>query len=205
MRIGIVKFSTSNLFSVKSACEYFKLNTIISNDLNELKNMDALILPGVGSFKEAMSFLKKNNLVELILNFVEKKKKIMGICLGYQLLFSKSNEFGICDGLNVIKGDVKKISDKLYNNSKKIHTGWNKILLKKKSNIIQEEDSRNFFYFTHSFYAEPEQKKSILTTTFFNNYEFCSSIELENIFGCQFHPEKSGETGIKMYYNFFKK
>ncbi len=132
MRIGIVKFSTSNLFSVKSACEYFKLNTIISNDLNELKNMDALILPGVGSFKEAMSFLKKNNLVELILNFVEKKKKIMGICLGYQLLFSKSNEFGICDGLNVIKGDVKKISDKLYNNSKKIHTGWNKILLKKK-------------------------------------------------------------------------
>tara|TARA_Y100000768_G_C23861183_1_gene625761 strand:+ start:215 stop:835 length:621 start_codon:yes stop_codon:yes gene_type:complete len=205
MKIGIIKLSTSNLFSVKSACEYFKLNTIITDDVKELKNVDALILPGVGSFKEAMNFLNKKNLVDLILDFAYKEKKIMGICLGFQILFTNSSEFGFCKGLDIINGEVIKISDYFKNNSKKIHTGWNKISLIKKSYIISQDDTNHLFYFTHSFFAKPQKKNVILTNSDFNNNEFCSSIEFGNIFGCQFHPEKSGKTGIKMYYNFFKK
>ena len=110
MKIGIIKLSTSNLFSVKSACDYFKLNTIITDDVKDLKNVDALILPGVGSFKEAMNFLNKK-LDRFNFRFCPKEKKIMGICLGFQILFTNSSEFGYCKGLDIISGEVIKISD----------------------------------------------------------------------------------------------
>lgn len=200
MKVGIVELSTSNLFSVKSACEYFNLNTTISSDTSQLRNMDALILPGVGSFKEAMNFLKKKKLIELIREFNEKEKKLMGICLGFQLLFSDSLEFGKCPGLNLVKGKVENLETP----NKKIHTGWNKINKEKNSNVLTEEEFKQMYYFTHSFVAKPKDEKIILSTTIFDNFKFCSAIEYKNIFGCQFHPEKSGKQGIKIYYNFLK-
>ena len=200
MKIGIVELSTSNLFSVRSACEYFNLNTVISSDKSVLKNVDALILPGVGSFKEAMNFLNKKKLIDLIHEFKEKEKKIMGICLGFQLLFSESIEFGSCKGLGLLEGKVENLS--LEN--KKIHTGWNRIDKKKKSNVLTEQELNLMYYFTHSFIVKPKDESIILTNTMFNNLKFCSSVEYKNIFGCQFHPEKSGKQGIKIYYNFFK-
>lgn len=204
MKIGIIKFSTTNLFSIKSACDYYSLDSIISNSSKELSKADALILPGVGSFKSAMNFLKENNLLDLINEFNFKQKKIMGICLGFQILFSESEEFGKSNGLNLISGKVKSIPYQKKLNQKKIHTGWNKILLQKQSKIISKSDSENFYYFTHSFYAQTSNTHAVLTNSLFNNFSFCSSIEHENLFGCQFHPEKSGKEGIKIYYNFLK-
>ena len=198
MKIGIIKFSTTNLFSIKSACDYYSLDTIISNCSKELSKADALILPGVGSFKSAMNFLKENNLIDLINDFHFKQKKIMGICLGFQILFSESEEFGKSIGLNLISGKVKSIPYENKLKQKKIHTGWNKILIQKKSKIINKNNSENFYYFTHSFYVETNCSQAILTKSLFNNFYFCSSIEHANLFGCQFHPEKSGKEGIKI-------
>ena len=135
MKIGIIKFSTTNLFSIKSACDYYSLDTIISNCSKELSKADALILPGVGSFKSAMNFLKENNLIDLINDF-HFKQKIMGICLGFQILFSESEEFGKSIGLNLISGKVKSIPYENKLKQKKIHTGWNKILIQKKVKLL---------------------------------------------------------------------
>ena len=128
----------------------------------------------------------------------------MGICLGFQILFSESEEFGKSNGLNLISGKVKSIPYQTKLNQKKIHTGWNKIFLQKKSKIINKSDSKNFYYFTHSFYVQTNNLQAVLTNSLFNDFSFCSSIEHENLFGCQFHPEKSGKEGIKIYYNFLK-
>lgn len=205
-KIVIIDYQVGNLFSVKQACEKIGLNPIVSSDRDDIFSADALILPGVGAFSEAMKNLKELDLIDPIRNSIYIGKPYFGICLGLQLLFSKSEEFGETSGLNIIKGDVKKFPILSINNDKiKVpQIGWNKIY---KNEINWEEtplkniQENDYMYFVHSFYVVPNNTRQILTKTTYNDIEYCSSVFYDNIFATQFHPEKSGEFGVDIYNN----
>ncbi|HOJ50729.1 MAG TPA: imidazole glycerol phosphate synthase subunit HisH [Spirochaetota bacterium] len=193
--IGIIDYQGGNLNNVKRAFEFFGFNVEIINEPVSLKSLNGLVLPGVGAFSYAMSQLKEKGFVNFIRDFVESGKPFMGICLGIQLLFEKSYEFEKSDGLGIIKGDVVKFKKV----SKIPHIGWNQVFFKKDSKFLKGTvKNSDFFYFVHSYYVVPEDNEVILTTTLYENEEFVSSIEKDNIFACQFHPEKSQENGLKI-------
>jgi len=205
MKIVIIDYQMSNMFSVKNALDKIKIQNFISSNPEELYEADGAILPGVGSFPEAMFQLNKLNLTNAITNFVKSKKPFMGICLGMHLLFSESFELTKTKGLNIIEGIVKKIEND-ENNIKIPHVGWNKVFLNINNNASLNnrkifED--NFYYFVHSYYVDPKDNNIINSTTKYGGIKFCSSILKDNIFACQFHPEKSGQLGIEIFKNFF--
>ena len=204
MNISIIDYKISNMFSIKNALDKLGFSNQITSDQEVLLNSDAAILPGVGSFPEAMKQLKKLNLDNPIKDFIKSKRKFMGICLGLQLLFTRSEEFENTNGLNIIRGEVKKL--KLENKKLIIpHLGWNKTMfINNKINIKNKFLKDNHFYFVHSFYVDPEDKSIISSITKYGEINFCSSILNDNIFACQFHPEKSREQGLGLF-DFFKK
>ena len=204
-KVVIIDYELGNLFSVNQALEKIGLKTIISKDPNDIENADAIILPGVGAFGDAMNNLTKLGLTQPIKNFINSGKPFLGICLGLQLLFTQSEEFGTQNGLNIIKGMVKKFP--ATNNDYKLKVpqiSWNKVLfpyqdlkaISPMNNINNEE----YFYFVHSFYIVPEENVT-LTNTEYGGIIYSSSIVKNNIFACQFHPEKSGHEGLKIYKN----
>ena len=199
MSIAIIDISLNNLNSVKAACDYFDLKTNLTNDPKTILNSDAIILPGVGSYGVAMKNLKKRGTDEAIKEFYKSGKYIFGICLGMQLLFEKSEEFGKNKGLSLIQGDVIKFSK----NSKSPYVpyiGWNLIkLTKNKSRILDSNLNLKFMYFVHSFYCKPFNKKIISATTQYGELDYCSAISYQNIEAFQFHPEKSGKNGLNIY------
>lgn len=206
MKIAIIDYQLSNLFSVKHAFDYLKINSEITSDKSTLSRIDAAILPGVGAFGDAMDNLKKLNLIDPIKEFIKSGKPFMGVCLGMQLLFSESEEFGIHQGLNIVKGKVKKFSDadRLI---KVPQIGWNQIL--KAGNVwnnspLKSIKSGEFMYFVHSYYVVPEEKSVILSETIYEDISYCSSMLAGNVFATQFHPEKSGQEGIKIYQDWLK-
>ena len=204
-KVSIIDYDGGNLFSVVQACKSIGLDATITSDYNEILNSHGLILPGVGSFPYAMKMLKKKNLINPIKDFISSNKPFMGICLGFQLLFSQSEEFENCNGLDVVRGTVRKF-DFNNKNIKVPQIGWNKIYNKNGwnnsslKNIKQEE----YMYFVHSYYVDPLDKSNILTNTKYEGFEYCSSIKKNNIFATQFHPEKSGNSGIEIYRNWSK-
>ena len=202
----IVDYNSGNLHSVKSAINSLNIKTLVSSNPNDMKKYDAIILPGVGSFKRAIENLKKKKLFDEIINLSEKQKPILGICLGFQLLFSRSNEFGINDGLNLIQGDVKKLESNVKLPDKVPNIGWKKIEMcnEWKNSPLKDNSNNNLMYFIHSYYAIPKNKKIITSLSYHNNISFCSSVCSKNIFATQFHPEKSSTEGLKIYSNFFK-
>lgn len=196
----------SNLFSVQAACDKVGLSSIITSNRDEILKADIAVLPGVGAFGKAMENIKLLELDKTIYNFIDSGKFFLGICLGLQLLFENSEEFEVNQkGLGILKGSVKKF--KFISNEKPYpipQIGWNKIMQKNKKWIdtpLKDNANEDFMYFIHSFYVKPKNQKIILSTTKYGNKEYCSSISYENIFACQFHPEKSGETGLKIYNN----
>ena len=199
-KVGIVDLGFNNTFSIFNifkniGCRVSKLETING------RNHDLIVLPGVGSFKKGVQNLKKQKLFSSIQDFsLNEHNKLLGVCLGMQLLFSKSSEFGHSRGLNIIHGEVKK----LPKNNMIPNMGWNQINVKKKSPIYKGLNKK-FFYFVHSFYCEPFDKRIVSSTTKLNKFEFCSSIELKNIIGVQFHPEKSSVYGKKLIMNILGK
>ena len=199
-KVSIVDFEGGNLFSVIQACKSIGLNATITNDYNEILISDGLILPGVGSYPHAMKVLKKKDLVSPIKDFISSGKPFMGICLGFQLLFTESEEFENCKGLNLIEGSVRKFSfkDKLV---KVPQIGWNKIYKSKdwKNTPFKNLKHDEYMYFVHSYYVKPLMKENILSLTKYEDFEYCSSIKKNNILATQFHPEKSGIEGIKIY------
>lgn len=208
-KIIIVDYQLGNLFSVNQACKKIGMNASISSDFNEIKSADGLILPGVGAFKQAMTNLKKLDLIQPLNDFVNSEKPLFGICLGLQLLFSKSEEFGHTDGLGYVKGsvkkfDLKKISPK-ENDYKIPNIGWNKIIQndnqKWNKTPLYNIENNSFMYFVHSYYIDPKEKNVITTFSKYGNFTYPSSISTKNIFATQFHPEKSGEIGLKIYNN----
>lgn len=197
-KLAIIDYGMGNLRSVEKAFLYLGSNAFITNNEKKIKLADKLVLPGVGAFAKAVENLKKCNLFNLIKDEVTQGKPLLGICLGLQLLFSKSYEFGETAGLDLIKGEVKKFNIKL----KVPHLGWNQIKIKnKKSKIFKDIADDSFFYFVHSYYVSPQDKKITAATT---DYETCfvSAIEYKNIFATQFHPEKSQENGLQILKNF---
>lgn len=201
MKVAIVDYQLSNLFSVKHAFDYLKIDSEITSDKSVISTSDAAILPGVGAFGDAMNNLKKLGLIDTIKEFIASNKPFMGVCLGMQLLFSESEEFGIHQGLNVTSGKVIRFASK----DKKIKVpqiGWNQILKASKSwdnSPLKNIKNSEFMYFVHSYYVIPQDKSIILSETTYEGIRYCSSLLKNNVFATQFHPEKSGLAGIKIY------
>jgi glutamine amidotransferase len=204
-KIVIIDYQLGNLYSVKQACDTVGINAKISSIREDILNADALILPGVGAFIEAMNNLKKFGLDTAIQSKVTGGTPIFGICLGQQLLFTESEEFGAGKGLNLISGTIKRFPENIGERKVKVpHIAWNTIFkLNENWNISALSDLNNndFMYFIHSYYVKPSDDACVLTLTNYDGIEFCSSILKNNIFATQFHPEKSADKGISIYKN----
>ena len=208
--VVILDYGHGNLYSINQACIQVGYTPIISSCQSDIINADSLILPGVGAFKVAMDLLLKKELIEPIFEFVKKGNYMMGVCLGMQLLFETSQEFGINKGLGLIKGTVEKFPSEI--NDKKIrvpHIGWNNIIKNNQkknwnSTPLFNISEENHFYFIHSYYAKPVDQQNILSISNYQDIQFCSSVQKDNVFGFQFHPEKSAQQGLTIYKNFLK-
>lgn len=199
--VAIINYEMGNLRSVQSACTHVGLTTIITKDPKIISKCKSIFLPGVGAFNQAMQNIKKYKLVKTIIDFKKTGKPIIGICLGMQLFFEQSYEIKKTKGLGIIKGKVLSLIDNSKKNSG-LNIGWNKIKIRnlKNSNLNSKLDNKNF-YFIHKFHCVPESKSIILARSKFNNKEFCAAIKYENVEGYQFHPEKSGNSGLMIYKN----
>jgi len=197
--ISIINLKLNNIYSIYNALTECGYKVKIIEDNVKKISSDIMIIPGVGSFPKAMDYLKKNSLDKIIEEFNFSKKPIIGICLGMQLLFEKSNEFSNCKGLSLLNGEVLKIKNK---NLRVPNIGWSKIKLLKKSKVIKDNSNNNFFYFVHSYHCKPKNFSNILSLTNLNKFKFCSSVQKNNLLGMQFHPEKSGLEGLKIINNF---
>lgn len=204
-KVVIIDYQLGNLFSVKQACDTIGINAIISSNREDVLNADALILPGVGAFIEAMNNLKKFGLDTAIQNRVYEGIPIFGICLGQQLLFTESEEFGAGKGLDLIKGTIKRFPETFDKRKVKVpHIAWNTIFKLNQewdNTALKSLNNNDFMYFIHSYYVKPTDEACILTLTDYDGVVFCSSILKNNIFATQFHPEKSADKGISIYKN----
>ncbi len=199
MKIIVIDYGMGNISSVINAISRLGYQSKISNDANEILSSDAIILPGVGAFKEAMQNLKKLNLVEPLTEFANlKKKPLLGICLGMQLLANTSEERGDTEGLSLIPGNVIKIPTP--NNIRLPHIGWNNIILNKYCPLYKDISNEDSFYFVHSYFYQCSNEY----VSAYVNYgtDIVASIQKGNIFGVQFHPEKSQTKGIRLLKNF---
>jgi glutamine amidotransferase len=203
-KVCIVDYKLGNLFSVSRALNNIGLNVSLSSNKDELYEADALVLPGVGAFGDAMENLKALDLIDSIVASVTDGKPFMGICLGLQLLFTESEEFGVSKGLDLVSGRVRRFNETQSNGEirKVPQISWNQI--KRPPGIVWDSTPLSniregeFMYFVHSFHVEPNESVA-LTTTNYDGQSYVSSIIKNNIFACQFHPEKSGEEGLKIY------
>ncbi len=202
--IAIVNYNMGNLGSVYNAFEKVGAKAKIENDPKKLKEYDKLILPGVGAFGDAMEHLNSSGLKEAILEFAKSGKYLMGTCLGMQLLFDSSEEFGTTKGLGLVPGEVVAFDKDKFDNPKlKIpHMGWNELFVQKEDPILNGLDSEFYLYFVHSYHAICDDKYALGTTKY--GYEFVSAVKKDNIYGFQPHPEKSHNNGLKIIENFVK-
>jgi len=199
--IGIIDYNMGNLASVYNACHLLDAKATIVKDPNDLKNYDRIILPGVGAYKDAMEHLNETGMKEAIYNFANTGKPMIGICLGMQLLFESSQEFGHSDGLGLIDGEVIKFDkSKMHEDFKIPHMGWNTI--QNKEHALFEGLDNPYLYFVHSYHAVTDEKNIIGKTTY--GYDFVSAVNKDNIYGFQPHPEKSHDNGLKILKNFMK-
>ncbi len=207
-QVAIIDYEMGNMFSVDHSCKFVGLNSIITRDKDVIMNSDAVILPGVGAYGKCMGNLNKLDLISPIKDFVATGKPFLGICLGLQLLFTESEEFGYSKGLDLVEGKVVKFPDNTSSGKllKVPQIGWNHIYEIKNENhwsnsILKNTSSEEYMYFTHSYYVKPSNEKDILTMTNYEGIEYCSGIKKANITALQFHPEKSGAEGVKIYKN----
>ena len=201
IRVIILDYGMGNIFSIKKKLSSLGINPIISNSAEDISNADKIIFPGVGHFSKAMENLKKLDIIEALNEKVlEKKTPVLGICLGMQLM-AKESEEGNLKGLGWFDASVKKfrVQDKL--NFKVPQMGWNTITINKKSDLMLNIPDQSEFYFIHSFYIKCNVEKDILNKTIYEK-EFVSAIQKGNIFGVQYHPEKSHEIGNEIFKNF---
>ena len=198
-KVCILDYGSGNVGSVYNLLNRLNYKVKISNDSNDIKNASHLILPGVGAFKESIEKIKMNIPIDLLNNEIKIKKKFfLGICVGMQVLADKGFEFGENDGLGWIKGTVKKLKAKVLP-----HIGWNNIQIKKKSPIFSNLEDFKDFYFVNSYVFNVTDKNLIISETKYEEV-FCSAVQKDNIFGVQFHPEKSQKAGELIINNFLK-
>jgi len=199
--LAIVDYNMGNLASVKNACDLIGIENEIVTDPNKILSYDKLILPGVGAYGDAMEHLEQTGMKDVIKEFANSGKPILGICLGMQLLFESSCEFGETQGLGLIPGKVVAFDkSKMDMQEHKVpHMGWNKIFPTKESILFQNLDNP-YLYFVHSFHVQTDKEYIIGTTHY--GYEFVSAVQKNNIYGFQPHPEKSHDNGIQILKNF---
>jgi len=203
MKLGIVDLDTGNLASLLSALNKLNINFKICKNSFDFEDVDKIILPGVGAFKDLMKKINEKNMDKIILAKIDKNVSILGVCVGFQILFSGSNEHGDCKGLGLIKGNFINFKDE----SEKIkvpHVGWNDCKILKKNKLFQDIEDNSDFYFTHSYYLKNYNIENVTTKTMYN-LNFVSSINKKNIYGVQFHPEKSQLNGLKIIKNFYER
>jgi glutamine amidotransferase len=195
--VTIVDYAINNLRSVEKAFASMSIPLEVSNDPDRIRNAEKLVLPGVGAFADAMTNLQAKDLIAAIRESVDSGTPLLGLCLGLQLLFSESEEFGRTEGFDFIPGKVRRLPDRML----VPHIGWNQLHLKRSDPLLEGINEASFVYFVHSYYAEPEDSRDILATT---NYdiEFPSIARRGNVWATQFHPEKSQDVGLRMLKNF---
>lgn len=203
-KVSIIDYGLGNLFSVKQACETVGLEASITASPEDVLNSDMVILPGVGAYGIAMENLEKAQLIPALKEFVTTGKPFVGICLGMQLMLTESVEFGQNKGLNLIPGKTRKFESKSIDDEYFAvpQIQWNQ--LKRSNNIVKSDffnflNNGDYMYFVHSYFCVPEIKSTIITTTSYAGEEYPSIIQYNNCIGIQFHPEKSGLNGIKIY------
>lgn len=207
-KVVIIDYNLGNLFSVQQACRHLGADAIITSDKQELLAADYAILPGVGAFGDAMETLHQLDLVSPIHDFIQSGKPFMGVCLGLQLLFSESEEFGNHKGLNVIEGITRRFPPKGTEGEilKVPQIEWNQISHYNgnswDNSPLRDCSEGEFMYFVHSYYVLPANNEFILSTTTYGGLTYCSSVGHKNVFACQFHPERSAEHGLKIYRSF---
>lgn len=194
--IGIIDYGVGNLRSVQKACEYMGMNAVITADPEVIGGSSHIILPGVGAFSEAMNQLREKDLIKVIEHAIQSGKPFLGICLGMQLLFEISYENGINNGLGILPGEVVHLSDRV----KVPHMGWNSLRITDHP-LFHGVMQGAYVYFVHSYYVKTHQKDIIIASTHYD-IEFTVAVAKQNIFGMQFHPEKSGNTGLQILKNF---
>ena len=195
--IALIDYGVGNLYSVEKALNFVGGNVKITSSAEDLRQAEKIILPGVGAFGDCMKNLEATGLIPTILEEVAKKKFLLGICVGLQILFEESEESPNVKGLGIFKGKVKKISAK---NLKIPHMGWNSVEMTN-SKLFADVKKNSYFYFVHSYHAAPFEKNFIIATTDYEE-KITAAVESENIFATQFHPEKSGDVGLKILKNF---
>lgn len=208
--IAIIDYGMGNLRSVEKGFQKVGVDVTVTNRSDIVKKADAVVLPGVGAFKDCMRELTNLELIDAVVDSINQGKPYLGICLGLQVLFSESVEFGKCKGLDVLRGSVVRFDfgeQKLKTQNSQLsilkvpHMGWNEINIQKENPIFKGIPDKSYFYFVHSFYVVPEDKAIIAATTDYG-IEFTSSVWQDNIFAVQFHPEKSQAAGLQMLKNF---
>ena len=197
--IAIIDYDAGNLKSVEKALKYLGQDVIVSRDSSEILQADKVILPGVGSFGDAMNNLDHFNLVDTIKKVAEKNTPFLGICLGLQLLFEKSDETPGAERLGILKGEILRIPPK--EGLKIPHMGWNSLNIKPQARLFDGIANNSYVYFVHSYYLKAEDENIVAASTEYSTH-IHASVESGNIFACQFHPEKSSDVGLRILKNF---
>lgn len=197
--IAIIDYDAGNIKSVEKVLQHLGQEAVITKDRDVILSSDKVILPGVGSFGDAMGKLRKYKLDQVIYDVVDKKIPFLGICLGLQLLFESSEETPGVTGLGLLKGKILRIPD--CDGLKIPHMGWNSIEIKEGSRLFTGIPNQSYVYFVHSYYLKAEEEADVAASTHYS-VDIHASVEHDNIFACQFHPEKSSEVGLKILQNF---
>lgn len=194
--IAIIDYGVGNLFSLISSFEKIGAEIVVTADPQVISSADGIILPGVGAFSDAAKKLRDSGLDKVIIEQAKSGKKLMGICLGMQMLFEKSFEYGVHNGLGLLKGNIVPMKDKIPKNLKIPHIGWNALHFTCESNLFKYINPNDCVYFVHSFYATDCDDSVIATAEY--GKELTAAVQKDNVMGCQFHPEKSGEVGLNI-------
>ena len=197
--VAIIDYDAGNIKSVEKALLHLGEEVIITRDREQILNSDKVILPGVGAFGDAMEKLRSYGLDKVIYEVVERKIPFLGICLGLQLLFEKSDETPGVKGLGILPGEILRIPDK--EGIKIPHMGWNSVKIKENARIFKDVPQDSYVYFVHSYYLKAGREEDVAATTEYSTL-IHAAVEYDNVFACQFHPEKSSEIGLKILKNF---
>ena len=199
--VAIIDYGVGNLFSLKSSLSSLGAEVVVTDDKDILEKADQIILPGVGAFEDAIKKLRDSSLDKVVIELANSGKPLMGICLGMQLLFDKSYEYGEHKGLGLIKGQIVPIKDDVSNDLKIPHIGWNALKFENElSPIFADINDGDCVYFVHSYYAKNCNENVIATTEY--GATLTAAVADKNVFGCQFHPEKSGKIGLSILKSF---
>ncbi len=198
--IGIIDYGVGNLFSLKCSLQAIGQEAVVSSDRKVLERADHLILPGVGAFRDAAEKLRRSGMAELVTDEALKGKPILGICLGMQLLFERSYEYGDYQGLGLLKGSVIPLKGKIPDELKVPHMGWNSLKIVRDHPLLKRTKEGDHVYFVHSFFADGCEDSLITSSEY--GCEITAAVGKDNICGCQFHPEKSGQAGLDILRSF---